>query len=48
MDERDGKPERDETVPPPGDGDSIEDASRDAVEEIATTGNAHAGAGDAG
>ena len=33
---------------PPGDGDSIEDAAREAVEEIEKSGNPHAGTGDAG
>jgi hypothetical protein len=33
---------------PPGDGDSIEDAAREAVAEMEKTGNPHAGAGDAG
>ena len=48
MNERERSPRPSEPAPPPGEGDGIEDASRDAVEEIAKTGNAHAGAGDAG
>jgi len=33
---------------PPGEGESLEDASREAVEEIEKTGNDHAGTGDGG
>lgn len=33
---------------PPGEGESIDDAARDAVEEIEKTGNDHAGTGDGG
>ena len=33
---------------PPGEGDTIEDAAREAVEEIEKTGNPHAGTGDGG
>ena len=33
---------------PPGEGDSIEDAAQEAVEQIEKSGNDHAGTGDAG
>ena len=36
------------TTEPPGAGDSVEDAAREAVEEIERSGNPHAGTGDAG
>ena len=45
-----GDQDRGAAVPiePPGEGESIDDAARDAVEEIEKTGNDHAGAGDGG
>ena len=33
---------------PPGEGDSIEDAANEAMEEIEKSGNPHAGTGDGG
>jgi hypothetical protein len=45
--EREHKPELPHPEPP-GQGDSIEDASREAVAEMEKTGNSHAGTGDAG
>ena len=33
---------------PPGSGDTIDDAAREAVEEIRKSGNDHAGTGDGG
>jgi hypothetical protein len=45
----DGKHEPDEKAPePPGKGESLDDASREAVEEIEKNGPGHAGTGDIG
>ena len=45
----DEKDEREEKPPePPGEGDGIEDASREALENIRKRGTGHAGTGDIG
>jgi hypothetical protein len=41
-------PKQDEQPEPSGEGESLEDASRDAVEEIEKHGPGHAGTGDIG
>ena len=42
--------DRDTSKPtePPGEGEGIEDASKEAIEEIEKSGNPHAGTGDGG
>lgn len=44
MDDR----EKTDEVPPPGEGEGIEEASDEAVEEIERRGTGHAGRGDIG
>lgn len=41
-------PREDKQPEPPGEGESLEDASREAVEEIEKNGSHHAGTGDIG
>lgn len=41
-------PKKQDETEPPGEGESLEDASREAVEEIEKHGPGHAGSGDIG
>jgi hypothetical protein len=41
-------PKKQDETAPPGEGESLEDASREAVEEIEKRGDGHAGTGDIG
>ena len=44
----DRKPGKADHAEPPGSGDTIDDAAREAVKEIEKSGNDHAGTGDGG